>query len=75
MDEDEEKLNIPFNRFYLHFPWIYYEAYGFGSNDSGKLGLKDLKMTPEPKILSGLGKKKIIGIYSGMNHTIVFLIV
>lgn len=69
--ENENSIEVPYNKCYLSFPWIYYETYGFGSNEGGRLGLKDLINTSIPKTITGLGMKKPIAIHSGMNHTFV----
>ena len=71
LEEEDKNISIPFSKFYFHFPWVYYETYGFGTNEGGRLGLKDLTTTSAPKVLSGLGMKKIVGICSGMSHTFV----
>ena len=70
--ENENSIEVPFNKCYFHYPWIYYETYGFGTNEGGRLGFKDLANTPIPKIVKGLGMKKPVAIYTGMSHTFVF---
>lgn len=71
LDEEDEKVNLSFNRFYLHFPANFYETYGFGSNEGGRIGLKDLKNTVEPKLIPRIGTNKIANIVSASNHSFV----
>ena len=71
LDEEEETFSVEFNRFYLNYPMNHYALYGFGSNDGGRLGLKDMKNVVEPKILPRLGSSKIVGVYSAASHTFV----
>ncbi len=71
LDEDEENFTIEFNRFYISYPMNHYSLYGFGSNDGGRLGLKDTKNVVEPKVLPKLGSNRIVGVYSAASHTFV----
>jgi len=71
LDNENEKLTLNFNKFYLHFPVSNYSLYGFGSNENGRLGLKDAKTNIEFKQIPRFGINEITGIYSGGSHTIV----
>ena len=71
LDKPEEKFAIDLNRFYLHFPVNGYALYGFGSNEGGRIGLRDVKTTFEPKILPNAGLNKIVAIFSAGSHSFV----
>ena len=71
IDKNEEKVTIGFNKLYVHIPKDCYTVYAFGSNEGGRLGLKDIKGTTEPKSLSRIGTNRIAAIYSAGSHTIL----
>jgi hypothetical protein len=74
LDAEDEKFSVDFNRFYLHFPWVYYEVYGLGSNEGGRLGMKDVKAVLEPRPVPNVGKNKIVAILSAAGHSFVTLL-
>ena len=71
LTEGEKDVKIRFSRFYVHYPYAGSQVFAFGSNDGGRLGLKDTKTTAGPVTIPGLGLQKILSIYSGGSHTIV----
>lgn len=60
------------NRFYLQFPCETYITFGFGLNESGRIGLKDVKNTDEPKPIPELAGVQVKTITSAMKRTFVF---
>ena len=59
------------NRFYLQFPCETYITFAFGLNEGGRIGLKEVKNTEEPKQLPELAGVQIKTITSAMKHTFV----
>ena len=69
--EEKTNINANFNRIYIRFPFEGTPIYGIGSNEGGRLGLKEIANADKFTFIPEFSREKILGIYSNGSHTLV----
>ena len=72
IDSEECKFVVDSNRFYLNFPCDTYTTYGFGSNEGGRLGLRDTSSCNAPTAIPELATVQVKSLVSSGRRSLVF---